>query len=40
LHRYQIVTPETLARAHTTRRRALDIVEDAARVAESGRRRA
>jgi hypothetical protein len=38
LHRYQIVTPETLARAHTTRRRALDIVEDAARVAESGRR--
>jgi hypothetical protein len=38
LHRYQIVTPETLARANTTRRRALDIVEDAARVAEATRR--
>ena len=35
LHRYQIVTPETLARTNATRRRALDIVEDAARVAEA-----
>jgi hypothetical protein len=30
LHRYQIVTAETLARAGTSRRRALDIVDDAA----------
>ena len=37
LHRYQIVTPDTLARAHTTRRRALDIVEDAARVAQGAK---
>ena len=33
LHRYQIVTSETLARAASSRRRALDIVEDAARMA-------
>ncbi|HEY8923367.1 MAG TPA: hypothetical protein VIU64_03240 [Polyangia bacterium] len=33
LHRHQIVTPESLAQATTTRRRALDIVEDAAQVA-------
>jgi hypothetical protein len=33
LHRYQIVTSETLARAASSRRRALDIVDDAARMA-------
>jgi len=32
LHRHQIVTAETLARASSSRRRALDIVEDAAGV--------
>jgi len=30
LHRHQIVTAETLARGASTRRRALEIVEDAA----------
>ena len=33
LHRYQIVTPETLARAGAGRRRALDIVDDFTRTA-------
>jgi hypothetical protein len=37
LQRHQIVTNETLARASTSRRRALDIVDDAASVA-GGRR--
>lgn len=37
LHRHQIVTFETLARAGAGRRRALDIVDDAARVAGRGR---
>jgi len=36
LHRHQIVTPETLARAGAGRRRALDIVDDFARLAQGG----
>jgi hypothetical protein len=36
LHRHQIVTPETLARAGAGRRRALDIVDDAPRGAAGG----
>ena len=34
LHRYQVVTPETLARAGAGRRRALDIVDDVTRGGE------
>jgi hypothetical protein len=36
LHRHQIVTAETLARGASTRRRALEIVEDAAGMAGAG----
>jgi hypothetical protein len=39
LHRHQIVTPETLARAGAGRRRALDIVDDFTRVAQGGKAR-
>ena len=35
LHRHQIVTAETLARGASTRRRALEIVEDAAEVVDA-----
>jgi hypothetical protein len=37
LHRHQIVTPETLARAGAGRRRALDIVDDVSRTAAARR---
>jgi hypothetical protein len=36
LHRHQVVTAETLARAASSRRRALDIVEDASRLSRNG----